>query len=65
MYGAGTPGWIVALAVAIAFSLAALVVAAATGFFVILVPALVVVGVGYGLYAFIAASRRRSRYWPR
>src|SRR5690242_8416165 len=65
MYGAGAPGWIVALALALAFSIATLAIATATGFFGILVPALVVVVVGYGLYALVAASRRRSRPWPR
>jgi len=68
MYGAGVPGWIVALALAFAFCAAALVVAIATGLFFLLVPALAVVALGYGLYLLIAASRRRGRFafdWQR
>lgn len=62
MYGPGLPGWVVALALAIAFSAAVAVVAVTTGLFVILLPALAVVALGYGLYAAIAASRRRARF---
>jgi len=64
MYESGVPGWVVALALAIAFSAAVAVVAVATGLFIILLPALAVVALGCGLYLVIAASRRRARlYW--
>ena len=59
IYGSGVPGWLVALALAVAFSAAVAVVAVATGLFVILLPALAIVALGYGLYAAIAAARRR------
>ncbi len=68
MYGAGFPGWIVALALALVFCAAALIVALATGFFLMLVPAIAVIALGYGLYLLIAAARRRGRYaidWER
>jgi hypothetical protein len=63
MYQSGVPGWIVALALALAFSAAVAVVAVATGFFVILVPALAVVALGYGLYVAVVARRRRAGVW--
>ena len=59
MYGSGVPGWLMALALAFALSACVVVVAVATGLFVILLPALAVVALGYGLYAAIAISRRR------
>lgn len=62
MHEFGLPGWIVVLALAIALSAAAAVVAIATGLFVILLPALAVVALGYGVYAAVAASRRRARF---
>lgn len=68
MYGAGTPGWLVALALALAFCAAAFVVALFTGLFVMLVPALGVIALGYGIYLLVAASRRRARFavdWER
>ncbi len=67
MYGSGFPGWLVALALALAFSAVAAIVAIATGLFFILLPALAVAAVGYGLYAAIASSRRRRfvRDWER
>jgi hypothetical protein len=61
MHEFGFPGWIVALALAIAFSAAAVIVAVATGLFVILLPALAVVASGYGVYAAVA-SRRQARF---
>lgn len=61
MHKFGLPGWMVALAVAIAFSAAAAVVAVTTGAFLILLPALGIVAIGYGIYAALAA-RRRARY---
>jgi len=61
MHEFGVPGWIVALALAIAFSAAVAVVAVATGLFVILLPALAIVALGYGVYAAVA-SRRRTRF---
>lgn len=67
MYGSGFPGWLVALALALVFSAAAAIVAIATGLFFILLPALAVVALGYGLYAAVASSRRRryARDWER
>ncbi|HEY7610351.1 MAG TPA: hypothetical protein VIF14_14040 [Alphaproteobacteria bacterium] len=59
--GSGVPGWAVALALAV-FFLAAAVLAFATGAFIILLPALALVAVGYGVYAMIAARRRRARF---
>jgi hypothetical protein len=61
MHGSGVPGWVVALALAIAFSAAAAVLAVATGAFLILLPALAIVAIGYGIYAAVTA-RRRTRY---
>ena len=68
MYGAGMPGWLLALALALAFCAAAFVVAIATGLFVMLVPALGVIALGYGIYLLVAASRHRARFavdWER
>ncbi|MFO0989618.1 MAG: hypothetical protein U1F37_20060 [Alphaproteobacteria bacterium] len=59
MYSAGFPGWVAALALALVFCTAAVAAAFATGFFLLLVPALAIVALGYGLY--LAASRRRAR----
>lgn len=61
-YGPGPPGWVVALALAIAFSAAVAVVAVTTGLFIILLPALAVVALGYGLYVAMAARRRHARF---
>jgi hypothetical protein len=52
----------VALALALAFSAAVAVVAVATGLFVILVPALAIVALGYGVYAAVTSARRRRYY---
>lgn len=60
-YYAGLPGRNPALALALALGAAALAVAAVTGLFTILLPALAVVAAGYALYLLIAASRRRAR----
>jgi hypothetical protein len=62
MHEFGVPGWVVALAVALAFSAAAAVVAVVTGAFIILVPTLAIAALGFGIYAAIAA-RRRARYF--
>jgi hypothetical protein len=62
MHEFGVPGWVIALALALAFSVAIAVLVAVTGAFVILLPALAVVALGYGLYLAIAA-RRRARFY--
>jgi hypothetical protein len=61
-YESGVPGWVLALAIAVFFSFAATVLAAATGAFLILLPALGLVALGCGLYALIAARRHRRRF---
>jgi hypothetical protein len=61
-YESGVPGWVLALAIAVFFSFAATVLAAATGAFLILLAALGLVGLGCGLYALVAARRRRRRF---
>ncbi len=62
MYGSGIPGWVVALVLAVALSAAVTALAVTTGLFIILVPALAAVALGYSLYAAIAARRRRRRF---
>jgi hypothetical protein len=62
MHEFGVPGWVIALALALAFSAAIAVLVATTGAFVILLPALAVVALGYGLYHAITARRRARSY---
>ena len=62
IYESGVPGWVLALAIALFFSVAATVLAAMTGAFLILLPALGLVALGCGLYSLIAARRQRRRF---
>src|SRR5262249_40082255 len=62
MHESGVPHWVLALALAIVFSAVVTLLGVPPGLLILLLPALAIVAAGCGIYAAIAARRRRSTF---